>query len=136
LRLARNSFRIRVLAVGAHVHVVIIVGGALFLQRWPSFLANQRIIILVFGVLFEEGLGSWGLALVVVVAHVAADVFGLVEVGVLDVFLHAGLAHVRAWAHDDAGAGYLVGAVEDVSVCYVLGVNGTATFDHWKLLGV
>ena len=136
LRLAWNSFWIRVLAIGAHVHIVIIVCSPLFLERWPSFLAYQRIIILVFGILFEEGLGSGGLALVVMGAHVSADVFGLVKVAVVNIFLHAGLAHVRAWAHDDAGARCLVGAVENISVCYVLGMYGTTTFDHRQLLGV
>ena len=60
--------------------------------------------------------------MIVVGAYIAADVFGLVKVTVVDVFLHAGLAHVRAWAHDDAGTGCLVGVIEDVSVCYILGM--------------
>ena len=69
-------------------------------------------------------------------AHVATDVLTLVEVCVVHVFFHAWLAHVRAWAHDDAGAAGLVGVVQDVSISNILSMNRPSTFDHWQLLSI
>lgn len=45
LRLSWHSFWIRVFAVRAHVHVIIV----LLFQRRPPFFPDQRIVVLVFG---------------------------------------------------------------------------------------
>jgi len=52
LRLTWHSFRRRVLAVRAHIHVIVV----LLFQRWPSLLTDQRTVVLVFSIFLEEGL--------------------------------------------------------------------------------
>jgi hypothetical protein len=69
-------------------------------------------------------------------AHVATDVFTLVKIGIVDVFLHAWLTHVSTGAHDYACARGLVSIVQDISICNVRVVNRSSSFDHWQLLCV
>ena len=109
MRLSRHSFRVRVFRVGAHVHVVIVV--ALLFQRWPSFFTNQRVVVFVLSVLLKESLGGWTLALIMVSADVAADVLALVKVGVVHIFFHSRLTHVRAWAHHNSSTTGLVSVI-------------------------
>ena len=109
LRLSGHSFRVRVFRVGAHVHIVIVV--PLLFQRWPSFFTNQRVVVFVLSVLLKESLGGWTLALIMVGADVAADVLALVKVGVVHIFFHSGLAHVRARTHHYSSTAGLVRVV-------------------------
>ena len=136
LRLSGNSFRVRILRIGADVHVGIVVSAPFLLKGRPSFLSNQRIIVLILCVFLEEGLRCWTLTLVVMGAHVTADIFTLVEVRIVNVLFHSWLAHVRARAHHYSCSTSLIGVVQDISVCNVLCVNGTTAFDHRQLLGI
>ena len=130
LWLSGNSFWVRILRVGANVHVVAIV-VPLLLQRRPSFLPDQGIIVLVLRIFFEESLGSRTLALVMMSADVATDVLALVEVRIVNSpFLHSWLAHVGAWSHHDSCTTGLIGIVQDVCVRNVLGMNRASSFNH------
>jgi hypothetical protein len=128
LWLSRDSFWVRILRVRAHVHIVVV--SPLLLQRWPSFLTDQRIVILVLRILLKEGLRCRTLALIMVGAHVTADVLALIEIAVVNVLFHTRLAHVRSRAHHDANSAGLIGIVEDICVSNVLSMNGSASFDH------
>ena len=118
-----------VLAVRAHVLVVLgclVRIVRLLLQRGPTLFTDERIAVLLvlLGIVLEEGRGGRRLGLVMV-AGVSADVLALIEfVVVLHVLLH-GLAD-----------GVVLVVVHDVSVGYVLGMDAAASLDHRKLLGV
>ena len=100
---------VRVFRVRAHVHIVIVV--ALLFQRWPYFFTNQRVVVFVLSILLKESLGGWTLALIMMGADVAADVLALVKVGIVHIFFHSGLAHVRARTHHHSGTACLVSIV-------------------------
>lgn len=127
LRLSWHSFWIRVFAVRAHVHVIIV----LLFQRWPSFFPDQRVVVLVFGwVILEERLGSRGLRLIMMGADVTTYVLALVKIAVMHIFLHAFGTHMDWWAHDDSCPTGLIGVVQDVGIGDILRMNASATLDH------
>lgn len=127
--LARQSLRVRVLAVRAHVLIVLrglVRVVRLLLEGRPPLFTDQGIAVLLvlLRVVLEEG-GRGGRLRLVVVARVSADVLALVEfVVVLHVLLHG----LPDWM--------VLVVVHDVRVGHVLGVDATASFDHWELLGV
>ena len=108
LRLPWDSFRIRVFAVRAYIHVAVVI---LLFQRRPPFLTNQWVVVFIFCVFFEECLGSWWLALIVMSAHVATYIFTLVEIIIVYIFLHALFTHVRSWPHDNTSPTSLISVI-------------------------
>jgi len=130
LRLSWNSFGVRILRIGADVHIGIVAVAPFLLERRPSFLSNQRIIILVLCVFLEEGLRCWTLALVVMGAHVSTDIFTLVKVRIVNILFHSWLTHDRTRAHHNSCSTSLICIVQNVCVCNVLSVNGATAFDH------
>lgn len=121
LRLSWDSFRIWVFAVGAHVHIGVIV---LLLQGWPSLLPNQRCIIFVlWSILLKEGLSGRTLRLTMV-TYISANVLTLVKAAVVNALLHAFGTDNVSWA--------LIRVVEDVGICYVLSVYTSSTLDQRK----
>lgn len=127
--LAWQPFGVRILAVGAHILIVLsslVRVVRLLLKRGPPLFTDQRIAILLIllGVVLEER-GRGRRLRLVVVACIPTDVLALVEfVVVLHVLLH-GLADRM-----------ILIVVHDVRVGHVLGVDAAASLDHWKLLSI
>ena len=125
------SLRIRIFTVGADIHIVVI----LLLQGRPPLLPDQRIYVLVLGIVLEEGLGGRRLGLVMVRANVTAYVLRLVEIIVSHSLLHR-FPHAHHWAHYYAGTARLVCIIEHVGVGHILSVDAATPFDHGQLLAV
>ena len=70
------------------------------------------------------------------VADVAADVLALVKRRLVHVFLHSLISDVDLGAHEAGATDSLVGAVDDIGVGQVLGVDASAALDHRQLLSV
>jgi hypothetical protein len=124
-----RSLRIRIFAVRTHIDIIVV----FLLERRPALLAHQGIDVLIFGVIFKEGLGGWGLGLIMVGAHVATHVFALVKVTV-HILLHW-FPH-RHRPHHDAPSTRLVGAVQHVGFGCILTVDAASSLDHRQLLGI
>lgn len=133
LRLTWHAFWIWILAIRADIHVVVII---FLFEGWPSFLSNQRVIVLVFRIVLEKGLGCRWLWLIVVSTNVSTDVFALVEIWIVKVFLHSIVSHFNRWAHDDTSPTRLIWIVEYVSISNILCMNTSPTLNHWKLLRI
>ena len=130
MRLAGHSFWVRVLAVGAHVHVIIIV---LLLQLRPPLLPDQRVyIILVLRVVLEERLGGRRLRLIMVGAYIPTDIFALIKIIIMYAFLHWLVSsHMDGRTHDHSSSARLIRIIENISISDILGMNASSSFDHW-----
>ena len=84
---------------------------------------------LVFGcVILKEGLRSWRLR--IIMACVTTDIFHLIEIAIIHVFLHGLASH-----YDTCSTGVIV-IVRNIGICHILYVDASATHNHGQLLRI
>ena len=73
-------------------------------------------------------------------ANISTYVFTLIEITIVHVLFHTFTSHHLLTHHSDAWIVVLVviciHIIQSICICYVLSMNASSTFDHWKLLSI
>lgn len=68
--------------------------------------------------------------LIVVCANISTDIFALIEITIMHIFLHSFIAHMSGGSHNDSCPASLIGVIENICISNILGMDTSATFDH------